>query len=156
MERKCFEYARVYSYEIESVWPHAKELIEKALNIQENLEHSIEEIEKSLYEKKMQLWVAYYTPVTVGTGIIAAAGITTVKSYANAEHCILLYLGGADGLWFDWGAMLHSMRDWAKDVAKCDHFLIYGRKGWERTVKSLGFKHYYTALIMDLNDENLH
>lgn len=102
--------------ELNTYWPFAKPLLQKALD--QGSDYSINEIYDGLLDRSMQLWCHE-----------KAALVTAIQSDRRNTFCLLLALGGeALSVWFQ---HLPLLEDWAKDQG-AKEMRIYGRRAWLR------------------------
>lgn len=77
-----------------------------------------------------------------------AVAITTVTAFPQHSVCTVLQLAG-DGLseWF--ADIMACIEDFAREMG-CKYVEEYGRKGWERVGKSLGYEYAFTVMRKQL------
>lgn len=122
--RVAFDVVGVQVEELDTYWPVAEPLIQKALDRGSN--YTIEQIREGLKFSNMQLWMYG----------LESALVTSIQSKAGKTWCLLLALGGKDMyLWFDHFPLLE---EWAKDRG-AQEMRVYGRIGWARYLKPSGY-----------------
>ena len=126
-ELRCYR-----SNEIDSIWPKAKPLIKKALDMGSN--YSLDEVYMGLCRSDMQLWMWGHD----------AALVTSIQNSKGKCYCLLLALGGkALSEWFQYFPLVEN---WARDEG-AEEMRIYGRRGW---AKVTGYDIDYTAMSRKL------
>jgi hypothetical protein len=123
------------------LWPEVSLLLKPA--VEEAGEMSLDYVLSQVLTGAMQLWVAQDTE----TGMIKAAGITTLVVYPERKSVRILHLGGADlPAWKDhiewigtWG-LAHG----AVSVE------AYCRPGITKAMKAFGFQKRFDVIELDL------
>jgi hypothetical protein len=115
--------------DLTKAWPVAKMFIARALAPNETLANILTD----LYQKKMQLWVAYEGPD------MQAAMTTEIFFEGPRKICNLCHLGGSGiNNWFDY---LGTVKAWAK-ADGCDAIRVSrSRPGWKRLLKDFTVTH---------------
>lgn len=132
---------------VDIVWPQAKELLNKAVQIAPAA-YNIEYVYEKLKDGTYGLWLVMdeTTPV--------AAVTTRISHYPTGAKCLALDLLGGDRM-FEWLPMVQeTMEQYAKDNG-CSHLEGYGRKAWGRALKKFGWKPDFIAYKMELTDGNV-
>ncbi len=115
---------------VHQVWPHAAELIQKAVK-RTNLSHSADIEYDTLYGDGL-LWLAWD-----GSKIMAAATTSLIETDRD-KVCVLTACSGEDR--DNWLHLLAKIEDYAKDEG-CACVRIYGRRGWARVLNGYGVEH---------------
>jgi hypothetical protein len=110
-------------------WGKAKAHLIRALAPNE----TIDQLLTAIYQKKMQLWVAYEGPD------MQAAMTTEIFFEGPRKICNLCHLGGSGiNNWLDY---LGTVKAWAK-ADGCDAIRVSrGRPGWKRLLKDFTVTH---------------
>lgn len=130
------EIRQVPYWEIDSCWAEYSPMIQKAINIQD--EWTLESVYKHLINPTynnwpMQLWVI--------PGQFAL--VTQIQTFPSGVRKCLLFLGGGENLPAIRAA--HSkVSDWAKRYHGCTKFMIYGRRGFLKSLE--GFTELSTVM----------
>lgn len=111
-------------WEIESEWPSVKDMINKAIEVQD--EWTLEGVKQGLLiaNGNMQLW-------KVGSN---GAIVTIIQTFQTGIKKCLLFLAGGENL----EKSLHApeiIEIWAKRYFGCHKMIIHGRPGWEKMLK---------------------
>ena len=114
---------------VHEVWPHAKDLIRKAIE-RTNLS-AFEDIEYDVLSGDQLLWLAWD-----GKAILAAATTQIVKPCDKV--CILTACAGSDRE--RWLPLFAQIEKYATDEG-CSSIRIFGRRGWERVLIGYRVKH---------------
>jgi hypothetical protein len=128
---------------IELVWQDVEPMLQKAIDASGG-RYSTISILAALLRKELGLWVVldYETPV--------AAITTRVAEYPNGRALALDWIGGARMR--EWLPLAHDVFSrYAKDHG-CTELQGYGRRAWERWLRTYGWKPDYIAYKMDLSD----
>ena len=115
---------------IREIWPHAAELIHKAVR-RTNLNHA-RDIEVDVLGGRGLLWLAWN-----GEAIEAAATTSLIQTDTD-KVCILTACGGADMR--RWLPLLTQIEDYARNEG-CACVRIYGRRGWQRVLDGYDVTH---------------
>lgn len=115
---------------IHDIWPHAAELIHKAMR-RTNLNHT-RDIDRDVLGGGGLLWLAWN-----GSAIEAAATTSLIQTDTD-KVCILTACGGADMR--RWLPLLKQIEDYARNEG-CASVRIYGRRGWQRVLDGYDVTH---------------
>jgi hypothetical protein len=110
-------------------WPIAKQMLNPSLYYADG-KYTMDDIFNGLRAREMQLWF-----VESDTEIKCAL-ITQIHKYAHDSRLVILFLAGFEfndvmELWGD-------LADFAREKG-CSSIEMYGRPGWEKRLKRLGF-----------------
>lgn len=126
--------------QIHLVWDDVKPMLEKALKHADN-KYDLRYIKLSLNVRDMQLWVLNKDKKTVG------CVVTQICTYPLSKRLLIFALAGQG---FDnWKHHFKTIKAWARENG-CESCEIYGRPGWERKLKPMGFKKISTILKINL------
>ncbi len=125
VELVCVDPKRVHD-----VWPHAMELIQRAIK-RTNLSHSLD-VEYDVLHGDGLLWLAWN-----GSAIEAAATTSLIETDRD-KVCILTACGGEEMR--RWLPLMRAIEAYAK-AEGCACVRIYGRKGWQRVLDGYQAKH---------------
>lgn len=115
---------------IHEVWPHAREMIRKAI-LRTNLNH-FSDVEYDVLSGEGLLWLAWN-----GERIESAATTSLIETDAD-KVCVLTACGGEDMT--RWLSLIAGIEKYAKDEG-CACVRIYGRKGWSRVLEGYDVEH---------------
>lgn len=77
-----------------------------------------------------------------------AIGITRFIQFKGYRQLQLVTCTGSG--WFEYGSKaLIELEAFAKEM-QCRNISMYGRKGWERAMKPLGYEYAYTVLVKEI------
>ena len=127
--------------EFNQIWDLAKPYIEKAIFYSDG-KYSIDSVLSSLLARDMQLWGAFDDK-----GLCVAC-VTSIVKFPLKRVFFLLFIGGRDSV--NWLHLIERLKCFAKEH-QCDHMEGYGRPGWEKLSKPLGFKKVHTIFKFNLN-----
>jgi hypothetical protein len=119
-------------------WRKFKPYIERALP--DDL-YEISDIERGLEEGQYTFWPGRTT-----------AAVTEFSLYPNGKALNIFAAGGEVGPGMNelTGDMRRCLEAWGR-AADCRWILGYGRPGWERVGKALGFRHLWSVLAKELS-----
>lgn len=122
-------------------WPRVAPWILQAIG-DESTWGDIEHIKRELESGCAQLWVVRDTHLNIQLVVI-----TETMLIGGEPSCVLRWAGGhrVKDLTFDVG----FIEAWAK-ARGISHIQIWGRRGWERLFKPLGYKHDFCVLSKSL------
>lgn len=123
------EVKQIPYWEIESLWPYVSNMINKAVETQD--EWSLEGIKSGLMvaNGNMQLW-------QVGSN---GAIVTVMQIFQTGKKKCLVFMAGGN----DMEHSLHALDDienWAKKWFGSHKMIIHGRMGWMRVLKDRGYE----------------
>lgn len=131
----------VLSHAVDDIWQEALPLIEKALHYSDG-KYTTDHILKFLKSRDMQLWVVFNNAGM--KGII----VTQIVNYPTEKRlCIVLLAGISFKSWMH--SCWYLIKEWAKNEG-CVSCEIFGRPGWEKVIKKLGFEKIHTVLKTSL------
>ncbi|NIT13982.1 MAG: hypothetical protein GTN99_07015 [Candidatus Dadabacteria bacterium] len=82
--------------------------------------------------------------------LLQAAAVTQVVQYHKSRKVRIILLGGFGMK--DWlGEFIEELDKYAKNMG-CDQIEAFGRKGWVKASKHLGFKEAYTQVVKEVNN----
>jgi hypothetical protein len=140
MQKNNIRLYGVLSHAIDSVWPDASKLLEKAVNYADG-KYALTDIYQAIKNRDMQLWVAFDD---VG---MCAACVTQIICYPRKKVLFLLFSGG---MRFEkWMHLTYDMVAFAKEHG-CSSVELHGRPGWEKKGKPVGFKKVYTVYQVEM------
>lgn len=131
----------VLSTHIDSIWPDVASLLERAI-IYSDGKYQIDDVYQFLKDRAMQLWVAFNNE-----GLLKACCISQIVSYPRKKVLILIFVAGIDST--EWIHFADVLKEFAMDK-QCQSIEFYGRPGWEKLTKQLGFKKIHTVFKFDL------
>lgn len=131
----------VPSSRMSEVWPLAKNLIRDALEYADN-KFALEDIFFHLRHMDMQLWL-----VIDELDAIKGAIVTQIIQYPNKKVLLIMLISGVK--FDDWSHFLSDFIAFAKDH-NCQSLEGYGRAGWEKKIKHLGFKKIHTIFSLPI------
>lgn len=123
-ELVCVDPKRIHEF-----WPHAREMIRKAI-LRTNLSH-FQDIEYDILSGDGLLWLAW-------DGKIEAAATTSLIETDTDKVCVLTACGGEDMT--HWISLISGIEAYAKSEG-CACVRIYGRKGWGRVLEGYDVQH---------------
>jgi hypothetical protein len=127
--------------EIEKVWPLAHALVQKACET--NGGYNAEHILEYLKEGSMQLWMA----IESESNKVICVCVTEIRQYPNFKVCDLRITTGEQ---FErWYNFMDQICQWAKSNG-CKKMEIFARPGWERILKSKGFRKTHVQIERNL------
>jgi hypothetical protein len=128
----------IQPYEVLSVWPKVRPLIQKAIDTEAGPHLSAEDVLNQLIYGKQQLWLGEH-----------AAIVTELQTFPQCKSLVLTFCGGDNiNTWFqDAYAKIES---WAR-LMECDEVLVVGRPGWEAMFKD--FKKIHVTLRLALKEK---
>lgn len=135
------EFSAVPPIALDIVWPAASELLAPAVEVSKG-RYSLHEMWRELNECLLGLWV-------VLDGSEPVAAITTrVVDYPECRALAMDWIGGSR--MEEWLPMAQArLGEYALDQG-CTQLEGYGRKGWERSLRKLGWSPDLTIYRMDL------
>lgn len=126
------------------MWSKVSPILQRAIDYGTGEEDQYH-ILAAILNREKQLWMAVDGPKILGVCV------TQIFPYALKKGCRLSYFAGDDclreGGWFV--PMISTIERWAKDNG-CTQLEAWGRKGWERAAKPIGFDYQFTALMKEL------
>jgi hypothetical protein len=141
---KQLSFSAVPTEVVDVVWPQAKDLLQKAIDVAPrayNLDYVYDKIKDGTYG----LWLVMDETVPV------AAITTRVSGYPTGAKCLALDWIGGERM-FEWLPMVQKvMESYARDN-DCTHLEGYGREAWGRALKKFGWETDYISYKMELTD----
>ena len=134
--------SRIPAPYLAQAWPVAAKLMESAIEYTEG-DSLMSDYLDAIIKDTMQLWGIWLDDRMV------AAAVTQICHYpqCKALHGLLIGGGEMDKWMRDLDAALMAF---ARD-AGCKKFFVFGRRGWEPKLKTLGYKQSYVALSKEVN-----
>lgn len=81
--------------------------------------------------------------------VLTSVGITRINQFNEYKQLQIVTTTG-DGWSNEYGEDAHkTLEAFAKDTG-CRNIAVYGRRGWERALKTLGYVHAYSVLVKEL------
>ncbi len=139
-EKKEMRMYGVLSHYIDKVWFDVAPLLEKAVAYSDGKYH-LDDVYAALINRDMQLWVAYDD-----TGLKVCC-VTQILSFPRKRVMLLVFVAGKDS--DDWLHLIEKLKEFAKEH-QCHTVEFYGRPGWEKTTKDIGFKKIHTIFKLDV------
>ena len=132
--------------EIEKIWPLVKDHVQSALDRNQNFrDHS--DVKENCIKGLEQLWV-----IVDKKDNVHGVCITQIVEQKNYNIGLVRIATGHDlPLWVD---KIKDFEDWAFKNCDCKKIEIYGRPGWSRMLKPLGYD--FTHVQMDKFIGGLH
>jgi hypothetical protein len=128
---------------VDVVWPDAKKMLMKALDVQHGV-YDIDSIHEGLKSSEFLLWLVIDSATPI------AAITTRICIYPNGKGLAIDWMGGER--MSEWLPMVQeAMERYARDNG-CTHIEGYGRKAWGRWLQKYGWKPAYIAYKMELTD----
>ena len=131
----------VNASDIPAVWPQVVDLIAKT----DDPETHHSDIYQELAQGNWVLWIA-----TDSDGVIKVACTVHIVFYPKTKVCRVETIGG-DGM-EHWLKFLHPIEEWAK-LNECTAMDVWGRRGWERALKTHGYSFEATLLRKRFDDK---
>jgi phage pi2 protein 07 len=131
----------VLSHCIDQVWEHVAPQLEKAISYSDG-KFQLEDVYRSLIARDMQLWVVFDKDGNLCTSVVSQ-----ILNFPRKKVFQLLFIAGKDSE--DWLYLYEDLKDFAKEHG-CVAVEGYGRPGWERLSKHLGFKKIHTIYRFDI------
>jgi hypothetical protein len=139
MDKKLKMYG-IPSALIDSAWVDVSPYIKEALQYSDG-KYEISDIYKSLIEKDMQLWTAFSDEGC------EALCVTQIINYPRKKVLLLFLIAGKESA--NWLHFVENLKHFAKEHG-CDSLEGYGRPGWEKLSKPLGFKKVHTIFKLTI------
>ena len=130
----------VLAQHLDVVWPDVEPLLQSALRHGQG-EYRIEDIYHALQQGTMQLWLA-----SIGKDLLGC-GVTEIINFPNTVVCHLDFVAGEN--WDVWKSQISVIEDWALSIG-CDKLRWFGRKGWLKRAKPLGYEDVYAVMSKTL------
>jgi hypothetical protein len=130
----------VKNFEIGLVWPYVSVFLEKALRYSDG-KYNLDDIYNALCLRDMQLWLGF------DDGKLVAVCVTQIVTFPRKKILFLLLASGIN--FKKWQHLTHDMVAFAKEN-NCDAVELYGRPGWEKMGKDVGFKKISTIYKVDM------
>src|SRR5690606_31342744 len=120
------------------VWPKVAPWIAQAVG--EEYVESLEIIKQDAMRGTAQIWVGH-SPIDQQIEVVC---VTEVHILGKTRTCVVRWLAGIEVEL--WSQELEALiENWAKHH-ECLAIQVWGRKGWERVCKPLGYSHSFTVL----------
>ena len=129
--------------DIDLVWPLVAEYLHSAVQ-EANGEYDLQDIYDALQKNMMRLWVTYDD-----FGIVKAAAVCTINFFPHKKICFIMFTGGVNVDEWCTDQTLSAIESWAKENG-ASTMQVFGRKGWIKKLKPLGFKEKYWVLTKEL------
>jgi|TARA_R110000796_G_C14515802_1_gene430359 hypothetical protein len=133
------DYNRVLPKDLELVWPSAEVLLGKSLKHSQG-QLSMDNILEMIKDKTLDLFIGYDKEG------IKVSFTTQVIVYPTYKAMRIIHLGTKDGMDYD---AMEVIIDMIGDSYGCKKIELYGRKGWEKTLKE--YNYYYAGTILMKN-----
>lgn len=129
---------------LDVVWEDCARLLEPAI-ARSGGQYTREIVQDLLARRELAMWVATDAESPM------AAWTSRIVAYPNSRALVIDLLGGTR--MDEWLSLLmRVMQRYARDTG-CSHMEAFGRDGWERVLKSHGWKPAYVAYKMELTNE---
>lgn len=115
---------------VAKVWPHAREMVKRAIDRTKLCNFAA--IEKEVLAGLQQLWLGW------NGSAIQVAAVTQLVRIAEDKICILVACAGSDRI--GWLPLLTGLEQFAKNEG-CRTMRIIGRKGWSRVLDDYPVKY---------------
>ena len=83
-------------------------------------------------------------------GLIKGVAITRFEQSETKKY-LAICVTTSEG-WFEHGSECHEILEQFAKATECNRMAVYGRPGWKRALKSLGYYEPYTTLFKDLEE----
>lgn len=128
---------------VENFWKLAEPYVKRALDHCSG-EFTPYDIKAFCKDRAMQLWM-----VSEGDKVLGAC-TTEIVNYPRRRHCRVVTLGGSRAK--EWmGELDIILCSWAKQQG-CNSVEAYVRKGFVPVLANYGFKHKYSAVVKDIQE----
>lgn len=132
--------------EIQFVWPLVEPLLKKAVSRTKG-RWEVEDVFIDLLKGKQTLWVGFESDIQKD---LKWCSTITVFSYPGCRVACMQYLAGNG--FFEWVEEgFNVLKEYAREQ-HCDRFEMFGRKGFEETIKKLGGKTLTYQYDFDLKE----
>jgi hypothetical protein len=140
---------KVAEQHINAVFPHIKHLLQKALDRGLG-EITLDTIQDYCRNGHQQLWLG----LDEEDKKIVLAFTTEIIEYPTRQRQLHLHLTGAEKHTIDkwWDAWTEPVEKFCKENG-ISYIHTTGRDGWEKALKHLGYKKYYTVLIKEIGND---
>ncbi len=130
----------VLSHAVDEVWEDVAPLLLEASSYADG-KYDLEDVYNFIVHKDMQLWVMF------NASGICGATVTQIIKYPRKKVLMLVFIAGehADS----WLNLIDGIKDFAKEHG-CESIEGYGRPGWEKLSKPLGFEKIHTIFRLTL------
>jgi len=125
----------ILSTQVNDVWQFIKENIASALNYADD-KYSVDDILGFIRDKKMQLWVVIDQDFAIHASIV-----TQIVNYPRKKVMLIVIVAGVK--LNEWEHIIRNLVQYAKSH-DCHSIEAFGRSGWEKKVKHLGFTKIHT------------
>ena len=119
---------------IDALWPEISPLLERVADYRV----TVDDIYDFVMDKNWMLWVCQVPDALEVTSVV----ITEFIEYPQVTNLRVIFLSGDDE---DWACGMGVFEDFAR-INQCHDVEVLGRKGWERVLKSRGFKLNFITL----------
>lgn len=123
---------------IDNIWPVAEHLLKRVEDHKVHLSDMYEFVRQGVW----MLWVCQIPDTNEITSVI----ITEFIEYPQVTNLRVIFLSGDDE---DWAYGMSVFEDFAR-INQCHDVEVLGRKGWERVLKSRGFKLNHITLSKEI------
>jgi len=122
-------------------WPIAKEYLKPSISMNRGA-FTDKDLYKLIQDRDMQLW-------GVHDGDLKAVFITQIVEYIRMKRLRLVLIGGHEIE--EWLDMVSECMDKFAKENNCSGIELWGRKGWIKRLKPLGYEEYETVVIKELS-----
>ena len=127
--------------EVQRVWPKIRQYVANVEEVSDG-RITITDIFSDIMEGKMLLWVVFDHSVDANNTNFMAFACTSIRDYPKKRMLFIDYIGGEGmDLWL--GNLNETLSTFGASQ-ECTGLEAVGRRGWERPLKSIGWKPVYT------------
>ena len=123
---------------IDNIWPVVEHLLKR---VEDHKVH-VSDMYEFVRQGDWLLWVCQIPDTNEITSVI----ITEFIEYPQVTNLRVIFLSGDDE---DWAYGMSVFEDFAR-INQCHDVEVLGRKGWERVLKSRGFKLNHITLSKEI------
>jgi hypothetical protein len=136
-------YKLVNPMNIDNYWSLVAPWIAQAIDDDPDTWVDLDVIHQQLNINGMQLWIGE-NPIDNEMDVVA---VTEAMKFGGRLTLVIRWLSGKNV--DNWVQDIGVIEYWAKDKGFAD-LQIWGRRGWERKLRPLGYKHVFTAIGRNL------
>ncbi len=140
-EMKNIRMYGVMSHALDQVWHEVKPLLQLAINKTADGKYESSDVYEAIKAKDMQLWIAFDDE-----GLCAIL-VTQIICFPRKKVLRLVFTAGER--FEDWLHLFDEIKNFAKHHG-CESVEGYGRPGWEKKSKPLGFQKIHTIFTLPL------
>lgn len=141
-------YKLINPYNVADNWNMVEPFIKDAIVNQDDVV-DLDYIRNRAMQGSCQIWVGQ-NPVTNEIDLV----LVSESIHSNGKNVLILRWASGKNM-DEWFFDIGLLENWAKEKG-FDEIEVWGRRGWERKLRPLGYTHRFTVISRNLNEIGVH